>query len=697
MRPMSAVRLLSVLPAGGQVPCITCPLPQAALTGAMSIQEATMKKLFFSSLVALIVTNLLVFSQTSRGSLTGLIRDQAGAAMVGANVKIKNTATGEDHAALTNAQGAFDFPSLLPGTYQVIVEATGFKRAEINEVVIELSKPTSIDLTMEVGAVTEEITVTSDVQQNINSTSPVLTNIINTRQVQDLPLPSRNPLDLARLQAGIAVTGTDVRGASVGGLRDSATNITQDGINALDNFLKTSSFFAVSAPSLNATSEFSVTVGTVGSDAGRGAAQVNIITPSGTNQFHGNLFYQHRNDALNANSFFNNVTNTGKEKERQHFFGFALNGPVWLPKIYDGHNRSFWFFSYEGFREPLSVTRNRTVLTEQARQGIFRYAGANGNIQPVDLLQIGNAGALNPVTLDLINLTPLPNNTLVGDGLNTAGFRHNISGENKNDNYSIRIDQNLFESERLGSHKLEFVLHHANVFSSPDFLNQADAPFPGGVSNFQSPTRTLLTAAIHSTFGGYATNEVRFGHQRAPIDFLHDSESDRDKPFFINFGSVTDVENRFLSQGRNTLVYQFVDNFSLVKGAHTLRMGNETQSISTISFNDGGIVPVVNLGSNPANSQGIIAAELQNLPRGNAGQDILNRARAVFSDITGFLGTANQTFNVTSPTSGFVPGATQGRELRQRETSFYIEDQWRARQNLTLSFGTRWEFIGVPT
>lgn len=656
-----------------------------------------MKTLILLVLVALTAINPILFSQTSRGSLTGLIHDQAGAAIAGANVKIKNIATGEDLAAPTNNQGAFDFPSLLPGTYQVNIEAAGFKRAEIVEVVIEVSKPSSIDLTMEVGAVSEEITVSSDVQQVINSTSATLTNVINPRQVQDLPLASRNPLDLAGLQAGVAVLGTDVRNASVAGLRGSGTNITQDGINALDNFVKTSGFFAIASPSLNSTSEFSVTVGTVGSDAGRGAAQVNIVTPLGTNQLHGSLFYQFRNDALNANSFFNNATGTEKVIERQNFFGFNVSGPVWLPKVYDGRDQSFWFFSYEGFREPFSVTRNRVVLTEQARQGIFRYTDTSGNTRSVNLLQIGNATALNPVTMEQINSTPLPNNNVVAgtDGLNTAGFRFNVPGSDPNDSYAIRIDQKLFESSRFGSHKLEFVLHRAKFLTEPDVGNNVEAPFPGGVNKFQSSTRTLATAAIQSTFGSNVSNELRYGHQRAPVEFPR--ESAVDDPFLINFATITDVQNRALSQGRNTLVYQFNDNLSFIKGTHIFRMGNETESISVISTNDAGSVPTINLGTNSANPSGITATDFPGLPAGAAGQNIVNAAINAFVNITGFLGSGNQTLNVTNPTSGFVPGATNERLFRQRETSFYFMDQWKARQNLTLTLGMRWEFIGVPT
>jgi hypothetical protein len=613
---------------------------------------------------------------------------------------LKSTATGAEFRATTNDQGIFVFSAVEPGRYSVTVEATGFKRTVAQNIVVEVSQIAQVSIVVELGSVTETVNVMA-VQDVINTVSPVLSNVINTRQVQDLPLPSRNPLDLARLQAGIAVVGTDTRNASVGGLRGAATNVTQDGINAMDNFVKTSSFFAISAPSLNSTSEFSIAVGTVGSDSGRGVAQVRLVTASGTNDFHGSLFYQHRNDALNANDFFNNASGVERERERQHFFGFALGGPVVLPRFgeggdafWSGRDRSFWFFSYEGFREPFSVTRNRTVLTEQARKGIFRYVGSNGQIQSVNLLQIGNANQLNPLTMAQINAMPLPNNELVGDGLNTAGARFNVPGSNTQDRINLRYDHRLVENTRLGSHRLEFVLNRAKFLLTPDTFNGLESPFPGGIDAEQGSTRWLTTIALHSNFGT-TTNELRWGHQRAPVGFLR--QSDPDGPFFINLSSVTDFNNTFMSQGRNTMVYQLADNFIVPRGSHTFTMGGDFQSITADTFNDAGIHQTINIGTNTANPNGILNSSFPFLPSGSSGTAIANRARTIFNDITGFLASTTQTFNVTSPTSGFVEGATRARIFKQRDLALYFQDQWRAKRNLTLNYGLRWEYEGVPT
>ncbi len=658
-----------------------------------------------SALIAMLVLLLVgstTLGQATRTSLSGLIGDQTGAAVSGAKVVAKHTATGEDFQTTTDAQGAFIFPSMPLGQFSVSIEAAGFKRIEAQGVTLEVGTPAKLNVAMELGQVSEAVTVSGS-QEVINTTNPTLTNVVNPRQVRDLPLLGRNPVDLARLQAGIAVTGTDTRTASVGGLRGSATNVTQDGINAMDNFVKTDSFFALSAPSLDSTSEFSVTTGTVGSNAGRGVAQVTIVTKSGTNDFHGRLFYQHRNDALNANTFFNNAAGTPKALLRQHFFGFNVGGPVWLPKkafgpaAYDGHNKSFWFFGYEGFRENLQTSRNRTVLSPEARQGIFRYTGSNNQIQSVNLLSIGNVKTLNSITGAQLNAMPAFNNTLVGDGLNTVGYRYNVTGTDPNNRYIGRFDQQLLENSRFGSHKLEFVYQRFSTILTPDTFNNIEAPFPGGINAYQFSARTLTTAAIQSTFGSRMTNEVRVGHQRAPVSFLREDGLPTNIPFFIDLNSTTDFDNRQMGQGRNTLVYQYIDNFSLVEGAHTFRMGTDIQSVTAITFNDAGVIQTIVLSPNNAvNGTGILAAAFPNLPAGATGNAIVTRAQSVYSDLVGLLGSTTKTFNVTSPTSGFVPNATRQRDFKQRAVSLYFQDQWRVKRNFTFNYGTRWEFQGVP-
>ena len=643
---------------------------------------------------------LPVMGQPTTGSLTGVITDPQGAIVSGATVTLTNSETRVETRTTSKDSGEFIFPSVPPGRYSLSVEATNFKKALATDLIIEVGVTSRTTVVLEVGSVTEQVTITAT-QDIVNSSSPTLTSVINTRQVRDLPLPTRNPLDLAGLQPGVAVTGTDNRGSSISGLRQTSVHLTQDGINAMDNFVKTSSLFAISAPSLNSTSEFSITTGTNDSGSGRGVGQVRLVTKGGTNDFHGDVFYLNRNDYFQANTFFNNLAGTPRQRQNQHFFGFALGGPMFAPRfgeggpaIWNGRDRAFWFFSYEGFRENFSATRNRTVLTDQARNGIFRYTGANGAVTSVNLLTIGNAGAINPITAAQLNAMPLPNNTLVGDSLNTAGFRYNVTGKDVNDKYVFRYDHVLVQDSRAGSHKIEFVYNRATFNLSPDTFNGLEAPFPGGIDAFQASTRSLATVALHSTFGSI-TNEVRYGRQWAPVAFLRTAAPSN--PFHTSFASVTNFDNTFMSQGRETTVTQWIDNMAIPKGAHTFRLGVDFQEIFADTFNDAGIHPTVTLGTNSLNNSGITTGDFPNLPAGATGTAIVNRATSVFADVTGFLSQASATFNVSSPDSGFVLGATRARIFKQRDLALYVQDQWRARPNLSLNFGVRWDYQGVPT
>jgi carboxypeptidase family protein len=649
--------------------------------------------------LAILVTQVAIQAQTT-GSLSGTINDPSNAVVPGATVTLTNNATGAERSAETSSAGAFDFQTLQPGTYTITVEAPGFKRTVARDIVISVGSAAQVTIPLEIGLTGETVTVTT-AQDVINTSSPSLTSVINTRQVVDLPLGGRNPVELAALQAGIAVIGNNTRGASVGGLRQTAVNLTQDGINAMDNFVKTSSFFAITTPSLNSTAEFSITTGTVGSDAGRGAAQVNLVTKGGSNDFHGGAFLQLINESYNANTFFNNFNGTVKPILRQHFYGFDVGGPVHFlnfgenkPMHWNGKDKAFFFFSYEAFRQSQGRANNRNgVLTESARSGIFRYVGTNGALQTVNLLSIGSVKTLNPVMTAHLAQIPAANNfnCSTSDGFNIGCYTFNVSESNVNDKYVARYDHQLVKDTFMGSHKLEFVYSKVITRTHPDvFTNGIDAPFPGGVHGFQASTRNLFTPALVSTFGNNITNIFRYGRQWAPVDFNRDSMPTA--PFIALAGVLVNYDNTFMPQPRDTKVNQITNTLSWTTGNHIWKFGGDWQNVLGISRNDAGINEQINLGTNAANGTGFTLA---NLPFGSNAN--LTAATTTYATIVGLLGSATQTFNVTSPTSGFVEGATRLRLVQEKDLALFAQDQWRARSNLTLSYGVRWDYMGVPT
>jgi Carboxypeptidase regulatory-like domain len=661
-----------------------------------------MKSPIFAVLLTCLLTLTAVGQQTT-GSIKGTVSDNQGAVVSGAVLKLTNTATGAERTATSTDTGNYDFQSLEPGNYSMSVDARGFSKAVIRDIVVSVTSVSQLSVLLEVGAPTETVTVTA-VQEVINITSPTITNVINTKQVVDLPLGNRNPVDLAGLQAGIAVVGTDVRGASVSGLRQTAVNLTQDGINAMDNFVKTSSFFAITTPSLNSTAEFSITTGTVGSDSGRGAAQVNLVTKGGSNEFHGGAFLQIINNWTDSNTWFNNFNGTPKPILRQHYDGFDIGGPVYAPRFgeggpsyWSGKDTAFFFFSYERFVQNDSRSRNRAVLTETARNGIFRYTA--GGTQTVNLLTQPQVPfhALNPIMTAHLGQIPLPNNNsgCGGDGFNISCFTFNAEQLTTNDKYVLRYDHQLVKDSRLGAHKLEFVYSRVVTSTFPDVTtNGLEAPFPGGVNGFQASTRNLITPALVSTFGSRWTNVLRYGRQWAPVDF------NRDKPQTVPFislpGVLTNYDNTFLPQPRNTIVHQLTDTASWIQGNHSWKFGADWQNVLGISQNDAGIVQLNQIGpvaANTANTSGLTIAG--NLPGASSAN--LTAANTVYGAIVGLLGTSSQTLNVQTPTSGFVPGYTRLRQVQGKDLALFVSDQWRMKSNFTLNYGVRWDYMGVPT
>ena len=183
------------------------------------------RNLLIFGLTILVLQVVGMAQSSTHGSLTGTITDQQNAVIAGATVTLRSAVAGADRSAVTDSNGNFDFQSLLPGTYTASVEAHGFKKAVARDIVISVAQNTQVTVQLEIGLASEIVTVTAS-QEVINTSSASLTSTLNTRQVVDLPLPTRNPLELAGLQAGIAVVGTNVRGSSIAGLRQTATNVT---------------------------------------------------------------------------------------------------------------------------------------------------------------------------------------------------------------------------------------------------------------------------------------------------------------------------------------------------------------------------------------------------------------------------------------------------------------------------------------
>jgi len=358
-------------------------------TGLASIinRRSSMKHLYL--LIAVIVSlfsGTISFAQGTNASLSGTVTDAAQAAVPGATVTAQNIKTGVITNTETNASGVYVFPSLQPGTYRVTAEKQGFKKVIHNEVVLELYARITLNYSLEVATISEnivEINAALDTRLAIGNTS--VGGVINGQKVQDLPLPNRDALGLVLTQAGIV--GENFAGARIGTL-----NIARDGINVMDQRIN-QGVGSVIFNSVDLVDEVRVITSPADAEFGRGSGQVLITTKSGTNEFHGSVFESHRNTALTANDFFNNLRGDPRNVLIRNQFGGRLGGPIIK-------NKTFFFAGYEAQREVSRDTVTSTTYTQQARQGIFRFfpgarnANAIADIPTVDL----NGNPVRPST-----------------------------------------------------------------------------------------------------------------------------------------------------------------------------------------------------------------------------------------------------------------------------------------------------------
>lgn len=658
-----------------------------------------MKRRVFWLITLVVALSASVFAQVTTSRLDGSVKDQTGAVIPEATIVLTNMETNAAATTKTNELGVFVFAQVSAGRYSVSAEAPGFKKFVVENVKIDVSIPATVNFTLEVGEVTDVVEVTaSEGQTVINTVNAELNTLVSRRQILDLPLNGRNPLELAGLQAGVT-TNVDTRTAAVNGLRGTYNNLTQDGINIQDNFIRTDGFFGVTAPSVENVAEFSITTQNTGADAGIGVTQVKLITPSGSNEYHGSLFWFHRNTVLDANNFFNNALGLEREKLIRNQYGGRAGGPIFRDKL-------FFYSFYQGTRERSGASVLRFTLTEAARRGLYTYQANDGSTQTVDLFELAARRpdpTLGPLRADaaiteLINLTPTPNDFTVGDRFNTAGFRFNSSVQADDDLVGFRIDYHPSLN-----HQVEAIFHYFDSRFPNDVFNDIGETFPGIPGGGQASTRKLGSYAWRWTPGPTLTNELRWGFQHAPVAFTNAQTFEQGYQLrFPEFNpdpavpADTIVDNpiqNFLPQGRTAPVYELVDNVSWVKGNHALRFGGHLRWSNVDSFNNFGSIPEYQLGFGGVNGNPLTTGAFP----GGIGSNDFNRASAILALLGGVVERATQTFNVRDRTSGFVPGLGEERRYRQRFLAFYGGDTWRLRQNLTLNLGLRWEWHSVPT
>jgi carboxypeptidase family protein len=674
------------------------------------------------NLVSLLLSALLLggatsvaFAQTVNTRVSGVVKDTAGAVVPGAKITLTDNATKDQKEVTTSEDGGFTISDVRPGTYTVAVEATGFKKLSVTNVTVHVDAPVVLNsLTLETGGITETVSVTaSDAQSIIRSEDAKLTSVVDVKQVQDLPLNGRNPINLAGGMAGVN-TNTNTRQASINGLRGSFSNITWDGIEINDNLVRTDSLFGVNTPSVAAVAEFSLTTQNAGPDDGLGIAQVKLTTPRGGSQYHGEAYDFYRNDKFDANTFFNNISGLSKPILLQHQYGFNVSGPFALPRFGEGgpvltqKDKLFFYFFYEYTDTKQDFNPNRTVLLNPARTGTFGYIVsctkafddptatpaqrcppniAPGSTQTINLLAL-TGRSIDPRIQQLINLTPSSNNSQIGDGRNTGGFRFNTPNGSTGRNIGFRLDYDI-----TSRHRVEGVYSHfLSKLPNDVQLNNIGEQFPGLPGGGQESSRPRWAIAYIAGLTPNITNEARFGFSSSTPLFFN--REDFSEGYRLTLPLMTNPIQNFLQQGRAPRNYDLIDNLTWVKGSHVFKFGTSARFIRILNFNDGGIIPQFSVGFNSTTNPSPLSTAL--FPGGISSTQFTT-ANSLLGLLTGAVNQVSETFNVADRTSGFTRGIGSRRFLDYNTFALYAGDTWRIKPNLSLNIGLRWEYIGPLT
>jgi hypothetical protein len=362
-------------------------------------------------------------AQSDRGTLAGTILDSSGAVVSQAAITVTGVDTGTVYDAVSSSSGAYRIPDIRVGTYNVKVAATGFKTAERTGVVIQVNNVSSLDITMQIGDAKETMTIVADAP-TIETESSDIGTVVDKRQIQDLPLALsstgqshlRSTESFVFLAPGTAGPGTNSDSPSSGifesklsGGQNFSTEVLLDGVSIVHAEL--GSTFDENAPSVEALNEFKVTTSTIPAEFGRTSGGVeSFTTKSGVNAFHGTAFDILRNDKLDANSWFNNnqVPRAPKPADHQNDFGGSLGGPIWIPKLYNGRNKSFFFFEWEQYRNNEGTTSVGTLPTDAERTGDFSalLGAPTGATNPCDGTPILKGQIFDPSTTKTVGGVP---------------------------------------------------------------------------------------------------------------------------------------------------------------------------------------------------------------------------------------------------------------------------------------------------
>jgi hypothetical protein len=621
------------------------------------------------------------------GRVTGSVVDPAGASVPKATVNlILHGGKRALLSTLTNTDGTFSIESIRPELYDLVIEANGFQSYRLENVKIDASRSTDLAVArLSIASTAMSVEVTSGAE-TVQTSSTEISTTVTSEQLRRLPVGDRNPLGFIVTQAGV---GSSQFSTNINGQRESFSTVTLEGVNIQDNYLRDNDLdFTPNLLLLDQVKEFTITTA-LSSAAASGGSQVNFAIPSGTNQFHGNAIWQNRNTAFAANGFFNNLDGIGLPRLNLNNVGGSLGGPIKREKL-------FFYMNYEAVRVRAQASENATILTSTARQGLFSYINTQGVLQQKNVLQLSGVKA-DPTIAGLLAQIPTPdkiNNFRVGDSqpgqlLNTAGYSYLVRSNQDRDHVTGKVDYNLSPKHVIaGSYAW-----NRDTVDRPDVAVSYSTTPPAYNDDH------VKFAALSWRWSPLATvtNELRGGLNFAPATFGLSGALPSSIIGGLSFTSP-DAAASFQPQGRNTRTRNLQDNVEWDKGRHRFQFGYFYQGVRVRSYDYAGTVPLYDVtdpgcGCVDSSSQQQYLLGSAQLPRISATD--LNNANNLIATLGGLLNDNSVAYNITSRTSGFVPGAPWVRNFTYDNHAFYGEDRWRVRKNLTVTLGVRWDYY-VP-
>ncbi len=645
----------------------------------------------------------IAFSQTAVTSLHGVVMDASGAVAPDVEVTLTNAGSGFVQTRKSSGEGEYSFQQIPPGKYAVTVKASGFAQ-QVRQIELLVNQPARLDFKLTVASAAESIEV-SDTISAINTNDATVGTPFNQAQIQTLPFEGNNVLDLLSLQSGVMFLGRqsdaamdkDSRSGSVNGARSDQNNYTLDGLD--DNNQNTGyAFEGVLRATRDSVEEFRVVTSNSNADSGRSSgAQVSLVTRSGTNSIHGSAYEYYRPTNAVANDWFNKQAELQSGlpnvpgKLLRNTFGASGGGPIAKDKL-------FFFLAYEGQRTAEDVQVTREVPTAALRSGFVTYKTATGTQQltPADIASMDpncsgngtcpNGAGVNSAALAYLNQLPLPNGSLLGDGVNFGSFTFSSPSPIKLNTYIAKLDYNLNAKQRL------FVRGNLQNDNTVD-----PKQYPASIPNSQRFDDSKGIAAGHVwAISDSVVNNLRYGFIRQ--GFADRGATNQD---YVTFRSVDNLAST-LNPSRliNVPVHNVVDDITWTKGKHTLQGGANYRAIFNNRQSDATAYKYADV-TYSFLTVGAIAGTGSSLDPGAFGFPAVASKTAynsAIADVTGLITHAVQFYNYKvagDSLTALAPGWVQ-RNYLSNEFEYYLQDNWKVKSNLTLTFGLRHSLAQVP-